>query len=199
MIGFCPHCCNRSKQVELAEQAYQSKAWAVDDGEEVEFEGTYYVYKCEICSEILLYHQTFDFEPKLLYPEVSLHSSVPERVSKIYEEALRIKHVAPNAFAVQIRKALEALCQDRGTNKRNLAEQLRELADKGEIPPNLASASDILRLIGNLGAHAAEVDVHPLQALAIDKFFKAIIEYVYVCPARIEEFHRTLKRSNEET
>jgi hypothetical protein len=45
-----------------------------------------------------------------------------------------------------------------------------------------------LRLVGNIGAHASEESVHPLQATAIDNFFKAIVEYVYVSPQRIAEF-----------
>jgi hypothetical protein len=40
-------------------------------------------------------------------------SSVPEKVRTIYEGALRVK-AEPNPFAVQIRKALEAICLDQG-------------------------------------------------------------------------------------
>lgn len=193
MIEFCPHCCNRAKQEKIHEQNYSGIGWGVDDGEADEAEGTYYVYKCTTCDEILVYHQFFDFHLTLLFPDVSLDKSVPASVSKIYDEAIRIKNISPNSFAVQIRRALEALCVDRGVSERSLASSLKNLSERGEIPDVLSEASDILRLIGNLGAHASDVDVHPLQAMAIDDFFKAIVEYIYVSPAKIASFKNLLK------
>lgn len=193
MIKFCPHCCNRAKQELIHEQPYLGLSWGVDDGDEGETEEKYYVYKCSTCSEILVYHELFNFGLTLVYPDVKLDESVPERISKIYDEAVRIKRLAPNSFAVQIRRALEAVCLDRGTTKRNLVANLKELNARGEIPAVLSEASDILRLIGNIGAHASDIDVHPMQASAIDDFFIAIVEYVYISPAKIERFKGMLK------
>jgi hypothetical protein len=197
MIKFCPHCCNRAPQTILHEQEYEGRGWLVHDGEEMEYDGKYIVARCETCKEILLYHSSFDDEPTLIFPKTGLHSSVPSQISKIYEEAIRIKHIAPNAFAVQIRRALEAICIDRGTSKRMLAQQLKELETKGEIPSTLSEASEVLRLIGNVGAHANSDDVHPLQATAIDDFFKAIVEYVYVSPSRLAKFKMKLLKYEE--
>lgn len=59
----------------------------------------------------------------------------------------------------------------------------------------------MLRLVGNIGAHASDDSVHPLQATAIDNFFKAIVEYVYVSPMRISEFKESMgkyKRAEED-
>lgn len=57
--------------------------------------------------------------------------------------------------------------------------------------------TDIIRLVGNVGAHASEENVHPLQVMALDDFFKAVVEYVYVSPAKIDEFkNSTLKHRN---
>ena len=174
-------------------------AWGVDDGEEDQYDGLYLVARCETCKEILLYHSIYDGESTLIFPNITLGKSVPEEISKIYEEATRIKSVAPNAFAVQIRRALEAICIDRGSSKKNLAAQLKELGEKGEIPKTLSEASDILRVIGNIGAHANKKDVHPLQALALDEFFKAIVEYVYVSPSKIESFRARMDSYNKST
>ncbi|HGF5285416.1 DUF4145 domain-containing protein, partial [Vibrio parahaemolyticus] len=192
MIEFCPHCCNRAKQEKICEQRYESVAWGVHDGEVDDCEGTYHVYKCTTCSEILVYHNLFDFKRTLVYPNIHLDSSVPDSVSKIYDEAVRVKYISPNSFAVQIRRALEALTNDRGVPKGNLASKLKVLSERGEIPGNLAEATDILRLVGNLGAHADKDDVHPLHAMAIDEFFRAIVDYVYVAPARIDRFNELL-------
>lgn len=192
MIQFCPHCCNRAPQVVVYEQEHEGIGWVVDDGEEESYEGKYIVAKCETCKEILLYHSIFDYTPKLIFPDIELDEAVPESISKIFNEAVRIKSVAPNAFAVQIRRALEAVCIDRGSSQGTLAKQLKELGKKGEIPKTLSEASDILRIIGNVGAHASHKDVHPLQAMALDDFFRAIVEYVYVSPAKINQFRERL-------
>ena len=63
-----------------------------------------------------------------------LDSSVPSAIVKVYEEAYRIKAIAPNAYAGQIRRALEAISEDRGATKGTLQARLKELSDKGEIP-----------------------------------------------------------------
>jgi hypothetical protein len=186
----------------LHEQEYEDVGWAIYDGEAHHYGGLYIVARCETCKQILLYNSIEGNDPALEYPDISLDDSVPKHISEIYEEAIRIKHLAPNAFAVQIRRALEAICKDRGTKKKYLVDQIKELADKGEIPANLVEASDVLRLIGNIGAHANKHGVHPLQAMAINEFFKALIEYVYVSPDRMMQFKSSLgkyKKSQEKT
>jgi hypothetical protein len=120
--------------------------------------------------------------------------AVPRGIAAIYEEAILIKELAPNAFAVQIRRALEALAADKGVKKGTLQDQLNELAKNGDIPPNLARASDLLRVMGNVGAHASPQSVHPLLAHVIDEFFRAVIEYVYIAPERLAEFESQMKR-----
>lgn len=195
-VEFCPHCCNRAPQTLLLEQIYEDIGWSVSDGEEYPYDGTFYVARCETCKAILLYN---DIEgggfkhAELIFPDIRIDKSVPENIAKIYDEAIRIKNVAPNAFAVQIRRGLEAICKDRGTTKRTLAEQIKELGEKGELPQTLSEASDILRLIGNIGAHASDEHVHPLQVMAIDNFFKAIVEFIYISPSKIMAFKQSLK------
>ena len=92
---------------------------------------------------------------------------------------------------------MEALCEDRAAKGRSLAEKLKDLSAKAEIPPVLAEMTDVLRLIGNVGAHGIGESVHPLQASAIDEFFKAVIEYVYVAPAKLRAFKEKMKSSKK--
>jgi hypothetical protein len=122
-----------------------------------------------------------------------LHKSVPDPVRKCYQEAAAIKSRAPNAFANQIRRALEALCRDRGATDRTLAKNLGELSSRGEIPPTLADMTDILRMLGNIGSHAAEESVEPEYVEPIDDFFRAVVEYVYVAPYRVNEVQAQLE------
>ena len=74
---------------------------------------------------------------------------------------------------------------------------LTDLAAKGEIPSKLAEMTTLLRQIGNLGAHAAQQAVKPSQVPAIDQFFRAVVEYVYVAPFRVSEFQRAMQGADE--
>jgi hypothetical protein len=92
-----------------------------------------------------------------------------------------------------IRRSLEIVCNDRGLSAGNLAKRIKILSDRGEIPPVLSQATDLLRLIGNIAAHGSEQSVHALQVRAIDDFFMAVIEYLYIAPRRISDFERRLR------
>jgi len=199
-VGYCPSCGNNSPQKLIHVQHCSDTAYAYEDEEAVDLPIAYYVASCETCDGILLYQSISRIledkqfnQGDLVYPHAGeLHKSVPQRIAKIYKEAARIKKFAPNAFSVQIRRALEALCEDRGAQKAVLQKQLKELADKGEIPSKLAELTDVLRLVGNIGAHAAEDEVKPWQVFAIDEFFRAVVEYVYVAPGKLEEYKDSL-------
>jgi hypothetical protein len=198
-VAYCPSCGNKSPQ-KLIHVQHSSDIGYAEDEEEVDMPLAYYIAACETCNGILVYQAVGHiFEDKhfnqadlVFPPSGELHRSVPERVAKIYKEAARIKNLAPNAFAVQIRRALEALCEDRGAQKGVLQKQLKELAERGEIPTKLAELTDVLRLVRNIGAHASDDEVKPWQVFTIDEFFRAVIEYVYVAPGKLDEYKRSL-------
>lgn len=196
-VAYCPHCGNRAPQKLIRRQRYLERTWSGPDGAEIDpTHWSTFIVVCETCGQILLYDNLADetddahFDTcELVYPRSArLHISVPRRIAEVYEEASRIREIAPNAFAVQIRRALEALCEDRGVRKGALQTRLRTLTESREIPPVLAEASEVLRLLGNVGAHRSDESVHPLLATAIDDFFRAIVEYVYVAPSKLEDF-----------
>jgi hypothetical protein len=205
-VAYCPHCGNRAPQLLIKRQQFLETGWSVTDGSEDQHPWSTFVAVCETCNNLLLYDNPGDqmddgsfHYGDLVYPDSGkLHKSVPDIIEEVYREAYRIKNLAPNAFAVQIRRALEALCEDRNAKKGNLQIRLKDLSEKGEIPPVLAEASDILRLLGNIGAHGINKSIHPLQALAIDEFFRAVVEYVYIAPSKIKEFRNKMKRSASE-
>ena len=201
-IGYCPHCGNHAPQRAVHTQPYMAYAYKMDGTKtEADMPSTYIVATCGTCDEILLYHD-FGLYPEEQYPFTKcdllwpnnglLHRSVPAKIRAIYNEAYRIRNLAPNAFAVQIRRALEALADDRGANRGNLHRRLQQIAEKGEIPPMLAEMTDVLRLLGNLGAHASGQEVKPGHVSVLDEFFRAVIEYVYVAPSKIAEFREQL-------
>ena len=178
-VAFCPHCSNRAPQRLLHTHEYLGQGYSMDGSVENDLPCAYYVAVCETCNEILLYSSFVGYiEDKdfhrayLVWPDPGvLHSSIPNAICECYVEAARIKNLAPNAFAVQIRRALEALCDDRSAKKGVLHLRLKDLVSRGEIPPVLAEMTYVLRLLGNIGAHAADQSIKPGHVLAIDDFF----------------------------
>src|SRR5574337_1118287 len=125
-VQYCPHCGNTAPQKLVHVQRYLEKGWSLSDGSEDEVPWSTFVAVCETCHQVLLYDNTGDqWKPQdfhqadLAYPKSGcLDRSVPSSVARVYKEAYRIKSVAPNAYAVLIRKALEAICEDRGSAER---------------------------------------------------------------------------------
>ncbi|MGJ0429344.1 DUF4145 domain-containing protein [Methylobacter sp.] len=201
-IGFCPHCGNRTPQRIALVHTYR-ESWFAEDGTELpDDEGPdceAIVCICETCSSVLLYDGISQDEtgywPELRYPKgFQLHKSVPASIQGIYKEAALVKRNAPNAFAMLIRKGLEAICDDRGTSNGTLASRLKHLSNAGEIPPALAEVTDALRIVGNTAAHGPLQVITQPMTWAIDDFFRAIIEYVYIAPSKLEEFKKKLAK-----
>lgn len=159
-VLICPSCGNRTPH-KLVFQHEHAGTWYSSDGaisdEQDSPVSTYTIFECATCHDISLYEylDVDDFEDAtLLYPKGdSLHRSVPTQVASNFSEAKRIQTISPNGFAVLVRRALEAVCDDRGAPPGTLAKRLSALAAKGEIPPVLAEISSVLRTLGNSGAH----------------------------------------------
>jgi hypothetical protein len=195
-VLVCPACGNRTPH-KLVFQHEHVGTWygsdgTISDGQDPA--SIYTVFECATCHDISLYEHLeplgFD-DATLLYPQGdSLHKSVPAQVASNFSEAKRIQTISPNAFAVLVRRALEAVCDDRGVAQETLAKRLAALAHKGEIPPVLAEISSVLRTLGNSGAHNTTQGVTVPMTWAMDEFFRALVEYVYVAPFRLQEFKK---------
>lgn len=201
-VAYCPHCGNRAPQRLVHVQRFLTCGYRSDGTrEDYECPSAHYVAVCETCSEVLLYLDEFDdfgeksfIKASIVWPEPkALHHSVPSRVRDCYEEADRIRHFAPNGFATLIGRTLEAMCDDRHIPKGKLEHRLKELAERKEIPPELAKMTHVLRRQRNIGAHADEDSVKPGHVRIIDDFFRVVVEYVYVAPCKLREFEDQLR------
>jgi hypothetical protein len=92
----------------------------------------------------------------------------------------------------QIRRLLEFICNDQGASGKTLFDKLNHLTSKGIFPGYFANITDLLRRVGNMGAHAMPEDVSVWDAELIDDFFRSVIEYVYVAPAKIKRMRERL-------
>lgn len=125
---------------------------------------------------------------RALYPsEKQVSPSLPEPVSKLYAEAIKVKLLSPSSCAVLVRRTLEAVCQHENAPGRTLADKLKNLASAGKIPQTLVDIALHLRQLGNLGAHFDVNDDVTIQDVAIIlDFVELFLEYLYVAPAKIQ-------------
>jgi hypothetical protein len=202
IIRRCGHCNNLTPHT-LVNDFTLPKVYDEVDGEPVIEEFKYILLQCGTCSDLTL-AGGFGLElPRqrsqwpTLYPESpDLPESVPGGIRLAYSEAARIRRQAPNAFAGQIRRALEAVCQDKNARGANLAQQLESLVGMSVIPPNLGEMTTLIRKLGNIGVHATGSHVSVWDAESIDDFFKSIVEYVYIAPDSVRRLRDRLERSS---
>jgi hypothetical protein len=164
-------------------------------------------YRCTICNDVILKKTTLQLpddyqgskqhpylvpkgetvEEEQLWPaSLSLPIEVPDRVRKIYEEARLVKR-SPSSFVVQIGRALEAITKDKKAQGRTLNDRLNWLTNQEFLPPVLGQMGHINRILRNWGAHDAETEVELEDVEIVDEFFRAIVEYLYVAPAKVKK------------
>jgi len=118
--------------------------------------------------------------------------AVPLGVAEAIGEGMRSLAVrAPRAAVVMFRGALGQIVSDRGSaeaqGKRTLFDQLKQMADEGTLDRNLADWADHIRVLGNAGAHPNELEPVALdEAQDLSRLIQAMIEYLYVMPARVQ-------------
>lgn len=194
-VAYCPHCGNTAPQ--------EFGPLFTCPGPEEDETIVCALTQCSTCEYVLLYEELRDDEfieladATLLWPEAGrLHNAVPEKVRESYQKAVRLKPIHPPAFANQIGVALERMCKDQGATGRSLADKLRDLRNREILPATLAEMTEKVRVFRNLGSHADDDDeVTPADADAIDEFFRAVVEYVYVAPHRVAEVKKRLDAS----
>ena len=67
---------------------------------------------------------------------------------------------------------------------------------RGTFPGYFAEITDLMRQIGNLGAHAGDEDVNFWDAELLDDFFRSVVEYVYIAPSEIERLKQRIRSRN---
>jgi Domain of unknown function (DUF4145) len=181
------------------------------DGERYNERFEYHVYQCPTCSGITIFGDFTDYSRETanhnrIYPQgnrllpeshkIASQTCVPERIVKLYEEVWPLRHIAPNAFAVQIRRALEFVCNDQGATAGTLFGKLQVLVANKTFPGHFAEMTELMRKVGNLGAHAGDREVDFWDAELLDEFFRSVVEYVYITPSRIERLRQRLEKQS---
>lgn len=204
----CFHCGNKVPLARFAVHPGQELFEHID-GQRFGMDFEYNVYRCPTCSGVTIYGDFTEYPNardeayKRIYPEgsrllperhkVASHECVPDRIVRTYEQGWPLRHISPGAFAVHIRRALELICNDQGATGGTLFEKLKDLVTKQTFPGHFVEMTDLMRKIGNLGAHAGEDEVGFWDAELLDEFFRFVVEYVYITPSRIERLRGRLE------
>lgn len=135
---------------------------------------------------------------QVLYPVPRAHlDNVPASIEKEYRSAHKYQNSDPNACAVYIGRALDKICQHEKVKGNRLIDKLDNLIKEKNLPEQLGIMAHQIRQIRNLGAHADEDDDEVTGAdtpIMLD-FLEAILEYLYVAPAKIAAVQVRLKKT----
>jgi hypothetical protein len=202
---LCDHCSNVSyKQLVCKDEAEAEDRVFVE----------YRLYRCTICHNVVLVKITRclpdDYqgsrqpqdriaaatttEERQLWPEpLSLPLEIPDRVRRLYEEA-RLVRRSPSSFVMQLGRALAAVTKDKGAAGHNLYERFNWLTSQDLLPDVFGQMAQINRILRNWGAHDSETEIEPEDARIADEFFRAIVEYLYIAPAKVDRIKDLISR-----
>jgi hypothetical protein len=164
----------------------------VEEGWPEPFEQGYFyeLLLCPACEEVVFrrnyYHDIMnedDIKYETLYPlNERAILGLPDKVTRAYEAALKVRRIDANAYAVLIGRVLDFVCEDRKAKGKNLFEKIQDLSSRGDIPQRLADIANSLRKIRNVGAHADLGQLSDRERPLLDDLCRAILEYVYGAP-----------------
>ena len=133
--------------------------------------------------------------------KISFNSErIPDRIKNVFDEALLCHgNNCFTASAIMIRKTLEEICLDKGSEGKNLFKRIENLKDKIVLPQELIDGMHELRLLGNDAAHIEaktfeQIGKEELE-ISID-FTKEILKAVYQYESLLEKL-RSLKKHEE--
>lgn len=190
----CGHCENDRDMKEIARGTYNEESeFNRQAGFHLERCDVAIVKQCPRCGEITLfthddanYYDDDQHTLKVLYPRSRDISALPPVVHAAYKKSQKAKSVDSDYYAIRVRSVLEAVCSDKNATGKDLFVKLNKLIESGLLPSALGGISHYLRLIGNVGAHAGTVEVSNADVEAITDFLDAILEYLYIAPAKLK-------------
>lgn len=135
----------------------------------------------------------FIHSSRRLHPEMPalppMGEEIPAEFSELVTKAARVRHVAPEAAAVLLRKCLERVLRQRyDLGERPVLARLVEAAvNDPAISGHLHAHFDLLREVGNWGAHANdELHVEPNEVDQLLVSITEALDFFYVKPASVK-------------
>ncbi|WP_133304962.1 DUF4145 domain-containing protein [Paenibacillus pinisoli] len=168
------------------------------------------LYLCPVCDQVTLLKTSKNTEERdpvdytltpseiILYPNVSLEDAgIPQKVRKSFEAAMRIKNVEGTLCAIGVRRTLEMMCKDKGARGKDLFHKLKDLSEKGVLPPIINDMAKVLRVLGNEAAHGDDRDFSEEVIESMIRFTHVILDYVYNLPGQLSGIQVKMGKSIE--
>jgi len=198
----CGHCGNTAPMEIIGEYSQVRDYDDPRSGLSWEAGPVYEVLVCPACHGVVFrsyYWHDLAIDPsevecKVLYPaESSTLPGLPDSIKRAFDAAKKVRAIDANAYGVLLGRLIELICEDRKATGRTLAEKLKDLSEKGEIPSKLVPVANSLRNLRNIGAHAVLGELTPAELPILDNLCKAIVEYVYSAPHLVKQAEQRLQ------
>jgi hypothetical protein len=115
-----------------------------------------------------------------------LDPSTADLVRSCYEIGTRVRPISKDLYVVQLRKALEAVCKDRGVpeylaagKRANLYQQIEELAKHNKAGEVISKVAHELRDVCNRGAHYSDAEVTDGEIRRLEHLLALVTNHVY--------------------
>jgi hypothetical protein len=203
---LCPHCGTRTQFSPL------HFAVIVKEDEFGLVEKDYhYLCQCAYCSDVIyakFWEVDFDpdwtFQYEMHYPTTLVQlgeHELPDVVRTSFSEATKCLNArADLATVVMCRRTIEAILADKGQKKvSNLATAINKLSTDKTIHESMAHLADLIRVVGNIGAHASAVEVESKQAKEVFDLTRRLIEMLYILPKRASDAKNKLEKAKSDS
>ena len=164
----------------------------------------YEILTCQNCEKVELrvhsYHHGLSEEEmptvyKTLYPSShSIPDGLPKRVRQEYELALKARHGDSNAYGVLLGRVLEAVFHDKKAKGYMLGQQLKDLAERNALPPEIITFAEKLNKLRAFGAHFNAGKLTAKDVPIMEKLAKVILESVYSAPHIIRQAEKAINK-----
>lgn len=187
----CPHCTKPAVIAVL--ETWIEHRWQYRDRE-------WTTARCQSCLGPLLFErladvadgQMYPWDPRVLvYPTQGgeLSQAVPDTLRQTFTEAVKCMQAGCyTASVIMGRRLVEGLANLNGAQGRTLAAKLAHLKSKGILDARLLEWSDLIKNVGNDGAHETNSAVSRQDAQEVLRFVEALVDYHYTYRAQYDAF-----------
>jgi hypothetical protein len=204
----CSHCGNRTPHTKVLDYVQPMLFDEIDNHRYLE-DYAWSGYACATCGGLNLYGDFVKYPASKslarakLYPRgcdllppshvLSPADPIPPRILAVYEEVWPLRHRSPSAFIGQVKRLLQYVCVERNAAGTTFLEKVQQLVIQDVFPGYFpATTADLLRKIGDMGTRVPDDDLNVWDAELVDEFFRSVVEYVYIAPAKIKRMQQRM-------